>query len=58
MPRVFAFEVENNIRKSLNEILKPIINQHERVVLNVTDLQAIFKDVQYNINKLNKKLDL
>ena len=38
MPKVFAFEVENNIRKGLQEILKPMMGQHERVVLNVTDL--------------------
>jgi hypothetical protein len=38
IPIVYAFEVENNIRKGLNEILKPMISQHERVVLNITDL--------------------
>lgn len=35
-----------------------MIGQHERVVLNVTDLQSILKDLEYQVNKLNKKLDL
>ena len=34
------------------------MGQHERVVLNVTDLQTILKDLEYQVNKLNKKLDL
>ena len=39
MPRVFAFEVENNIRNVMREILKPVISQNEKAILNVTDLQ-------------------
>jgi hypothetical protein len=35
-----------------------MMGQHERVVLNVTDLQTILKDLEYQVNKLNKKLDL
>ncbi len=42
MPEVFAFEVENNIRVIITEIMQPIIlyaiRQHERVVMNVADL--------------------
>ena len=35
-----------------------MIGQHERVVLNVTDLHTILKDIQYQINKVNRKLDM
>ncbi len=42
MPKVFAFEVENNIRNVMREVLKPVIGQNEKVVLNVTDLQQLF----------------
>ena len=38
MPEIFAFEVENNIRVIITEIMQPIIRQHERVVMNVADL--------------------
>lgn len=57
MPKVFAFEVENNIRNVIREVLKPVIGQNEKVVLNITDLQQMFQELQINLGQLNKKLD-
>ena len=57
MPKVFAFEVENNIRMVMREILKPVIGQNEKVVLNINDLQALFSELQNSLKELNKKLD-
>ena len=57
MPEVFAFEVENNIRVIITEIMQPIIRQHERVVMNVADLQTNYDDLAHSISKVNIKLD-
>ena len=57
MPKVFAFEVENNIRNVIREVLKPVIGQNEKLVLNITDLQQMFTELQINLGQLNKKLD-
>ena len=55
--KVFAFEVENNISKVLQTILKPIVVQHEKAVLNIVDLQSGFTDVLKNLDMVNRKLD-
>ena len=54
---MFAFEVENNISKVLQTILKPIVVQHEKAVLNIVDLQSGFTDVLKNLDMVNRKLD-
>ena len=57
IPKVFAFEVENNIRGALQSILRPIVAQHEKAVLTIADLQTSFTDVVHQLEKVNRKLD-
>ena len=38
MPKVFAFEVENNIRSVMAKILKPLMDNYSKVTDNVADL--------------------
>ena len=57
LPKVYAFEVENNIRTVLLEILKPIITQHEKAVTNIAGLMDNYGDLVSGIERVNRKLD-
>ena len=57
MPKVFAFEVENNIRRVLAGLLKPVMDNYLKVNTNVADLNACFVEVKDSIGKVNRRLD-
>ena len=57
MPKVFAFEVENNIRTVLAKILKPVMDNYSKVTENVGDLNECFGEVTRSIENVNRKLD-
>mmetsp|Transcript_33514 Transcript_33514/g.51509 ORF Transcript_33514/g.51509 Transcript_33514/m.51509 type:complete len:84 (+) Transcript_33514:393-644(+) len=58
MPMVWAFEIENNMRQAVQEVLKPIVQQNEKSAMNVADLQASFEDLLVSLERVNRKLDL
>lgn len=57
MPKVFAFEVENNIRTSIAKLLKPVMETYIRVTDNVADLNSCYGEVTRSIEKVNFKID-
>lgn len=57
MPKVFAFEVENNIRTSIAKLLKPVMETYVRVTDNVADLNSCYGEVTRSIEKVNYKID-
>ena len=57
MPKVFAFEVENNIRSSLAKILKPVMDNYSKVTENIADLNSCFQEVTKSVDVVNRKLD-
>ena len=57
MPKVFAFEVENNIRQVLAGLLRPLMENYRKVNANVADLNTCFDDVSKSIEGVNRRLD-
>lgn len=57
MPRVFAFEVENNIRTVLASLLKPVMDNYRKASANVADLNSCYKEVAKSIEGVNRRLD-
>jgi len=57
LPKVFAFEVESNIRRVLAEILRPVMESVQRVNVNVADLSACFTEVTSSITRVNRRMD-
>ena len=57
MPKVFAFEVENNIQLGIKAILEPIVKQHEKLKQDMADSNEVFKRVDENIALVNARLD-
>ena len=57
MPKVFAFEVENNIRTSIAKLLKPVMETYLKVTDNVADLNSSYSQVTRAIEKINIKID-
>lgn len=57
MPKVFAFEVENNIRRVLAGLLKPVMDNYRKINANVADLNTCFNDVSSSIEAVNRRLD-
>lgn len=57
MPKVFAFEVENNIVEAVKTILAPMFEQHAQLKADMADSNAAFKRVDENIGLVNARLD-
>ena len=57
MPKVFAFEVENNMRQTMAKIMKPLMDNYSKVTENVADLNDVFGEVRISIENVNRKLD-
>lgn len=57
LPKVFAFEVESNIRRVLADILRPVMENVQRVNVNIADLSACFTEVTSSITRVNRRMD-
>ena len=58
MPKVFAFEVESNIRSAMSTLLKPIVKQHELLKVNMAECNELNEKTSKEIRRLNKVIDL
>lgn len=58
MPKVFAYEVETNLRNAMSNLLKPIVKQHEQLKLNMSECNELNMQTSKEIRRLNKVIDL
>ena len=58
MPKVFAYEVESNLRQAMSTLLKPIVKQHELLKVNMAECNQLNEKTSKEIKRLNKVVDL
>ena len=57
LPRVYAFEIENNLRKLVEELLTPIVNINKDNHSRIANLETVTKAIDKDNIVINHKLD-